>query len=384
MGPANHDNDLRKMLSSKRLAGARLPLERAETLPAWAYTSTAVYGREVERLFQREWLCAGRVDQVPDEGDFLTLDLLGRKLMVVRGTDGEIRVLSRVCRHRFAELVNGRGNKRSFQCPYHAWTYRTDGSLVGAPMMDEVEFDKTRCRLPEFKREIWQGWIFVNFDEDAEALAPRLAPLAKLFDRYRMGDMVATDTASYDSRFNWKVLVENFMESYHHIATHRNTLEPIFPAKESWALDNEGPYSVLRMPSVVEGGPLELPSVEGLEDFEERTLQAAVVYPFHLFALSPDSMSWYQILPDEVGRFELRIHTCFPRTTFEDPSVGASCQVLRDLTKAVHAEDIAACEAVWQGVSAEGVPPGRLHRLEKAIWQMNQWWIGRMVDGEAK
>lgn len=139
-------------LSGKRLEPSRRPLEQARSLPAEAFTAPAVYDREVERLFRKEWLCAGRVDQIPAAGDYLCLDLLDEKLVVVRGRDGEIRVLSRICRHRAAEVARGSGRADTFVCPYHAWAYHLDGRLAGAPLLDRIEgFDRKACRLPEFR-----------------------------------------------------------------------------------------------------------------------------------------------------------------------------------------------------------------------------------------
>jgi phenylpropionate dioxygenase-like ring-hydroxylating dioxygenase large terminal subunit len=373
-------------------AAAGRPLEAATTLPAEAHISAGIYEREIERLFEREWLCAGRVDQIPERGDYFSLDLLGDKLVVVRGTDDEIRVLSRVCRHRGAVIVQGAGNARSFQCPYHAWTYRLDGALLGAPHMQSVEsFDAKKCRLPEIRSEIWEGWIFVNFDAEAAPLAPQLAPLAALLENYRMSEMLAVETATFESPFNWKILVDNFMEAYHHIAIHRDTLEPTFPAARSHSPDNEGPYSVLIMPMKEKDGSddsLEssespdasaLPEIPGLSDAERNQLVAAVVYPFHLFAPSAVSLTWYQILPAGHDRFTLRIFSCFPRESIEDPGLAEQVRGFQEFTKGVHLQDIEACEATWSGLAARSFDSGVLGPLEKPIWQFNQWWIDRML-----
>jgi len=170
----SHSPDTRE-ITRDAVSGALLPLARASTLPAPAFTSPRVYEREIERLFRREWLCAGRVDQIPESGDYMCLDLLGARLVVVRDHDGRVRVLSRICRHRAADVVGGSGNTRSFQCPYHAWTFALDGRLVGAPHMDGVEgFERSDCGLPELRSELWEGWIFVNFDPEAAPLGPRL------------------------------------------------------------------------------------------------------------------------------------------------------------------------------------------------------------------
>jgi phenylpropionate dioxygenase-like ring-hydroxylating dioxygenase large terminal subunit len=375
------------VLREGRVAGARRELPNATTLPPEAFTSEAVYQAEVERIFARSWLCAGRADQIPEVGDYFTLDLLGDKLVVVRGTDGEIRVLSRVCRHRAAELVRGSGNARSFQCPYHSWTYKLDGALSGAPFMEGVEgFDRKACSLPEIRSELWEGWIFVNFDREANALADQLAPLSKLLENYCMSEMIAVETATFDSPFNWKVLVDNFMEAYHHIGTHNDTLETIFPGRFSHAPDNDGPYSVLMMPVKPEPSEEEVASLGGmprvgeLDPEEENRLVAAVVYPFHLFAPSAESLSWYQILPETYDRFTLRIFSCFPRKTLDDPAHADAVRGLQEFVKVVHGQDIGACEAVWSGLNSRSFEAGRLSLLEKPIWQFNQWWLECMAE----
>ncbi len=373
-------------LSAASLASARRPLERATTLPSQAYTSPALFERETDRILRREWLCIGRADQVPNPGDYYTLDLLGEKLVVTRDKSGEIRVLSRICVHRGAEIVSGRGSAPSLRCPYHSWTYALDGKLLGAPLMDRVEdFVASKCGLPVIRAEVWEGWLFANFDPKAPPLGPQVAPMAKLLANYRMSDMVATEPLIFDSGFNWKVLVDNFMEAYHHIAIHRSLLEPLFPARLSHVPDNEGPYSVLVMPTDKEQpAPAigNLPPHGALEDWQERSLVAAVVFPFHLFAPGAETLTWYQLIPQTVDRFELRIHLCAPRTTLDDPQFAESLTSFREVLGVVHQQDIGACEAVWSGLGSRSFEAGRLSHLERSIWQFNQWWIARM-DGSA-
>ena len=184
-------------LTHERLLPSRRPLGEARALPSEAFTSPAVYDRETDRLFAREWLCVGRGDQIPQPGDYFCLDLLDEKLVVVRGRDSEIRVLSRTCRHRGASVVEGAGNADTFVCPYHAWAYHLDGRLAGAPLSERIEgFDARSCRLPEIRSEGWEGWIFVNFDSEAAALGPRLEPLSKLLAPYAMAERVTVEMAT--------------------------------------------------------------------------------------------------------------------------------------------------------------------------------------------
>jgi phenylpropionate dioxygenase-like ring-hydroxylating dioxygenase large terminal subunit len=100
----------------------------------------------------------GRVDQVPNPGDFLSVDLVGEPLVMIRGRDGTLRVLSRVCRHRWMDVCKGSGNTQLFSCPYHAWTYNLDGTHRGVPGMDATPgFDKGSVALPSIHHEVWQG-----------------------------------------------------------------------------------------------------------------------------------------------------------------------------------------------------------------------------------
>ncbi|MEM9173696.1 MAG: aromatic ring-hydroxylating dioxygenase subunit alpha [Myxococcota bacterium] len=358
-------------------ASALAPLGEATTLPARAYTDETIYAREVERLFRGEWLCAGRADQAPTPGDYVSIDLLGERLIVVRDRQGEVRVLSRICRHRAAMLVSGTGNARSFQCPYHLWTYGLDGRLLGAPHMDGVQgFDPATCSLPEIRSEIWEGFVFVNLDGEAPPLAPRLAPLRTLLADYAMAELVAEEVATYDSPFNWKVLVDNFMEAYHHIATHGDTLQPILPAALSHVTDNEdGPYSVLVMPANEAGQAIfDRQMLPGLSESEQPGLVAAVVWPFHLFAPGPHSMAWYQFLPESADRFTLRIYDCARKGRTDEER-----QQSHAILKVVHEQDIGACESVQAGLESGRFERGPLALLEKSIWQFNRWWAERML-----
>jgi len=369
-------------LTAEAIAAARLPESQAFSLPAEAYTSPGIYRAEIERIFLKEWLCVGRVDQIPNTNDYFSIDLLERRLIVAHGDDGEVRVLSRVCSHRGTDMAVGCGNAKTFRCPYHSWTYRNDGSLTGAPLMKDVEgFDTRDYPLPRIRSEIWEGWIFVNFDGEAVALAPRMAPVSEMLAEYGMRDLVAVEVETYDSPFNWKVLVENFMESYHHIGIHRDTLEPIWPGDAAHVPDNADPYSLLVMPSKSLEPVGTLPPVgEKLQDWQRTALVAGVVWPTHLFAPSSDATAWYHILPHSYDRFTLRIYACYPRATLEDSKLAEEVAGRDGLVRIVHNQDIRACELTWSGLTSGLARPGRLHRLERSIWQQNQWWLDRMED----
>ncbi|KCZ92096.1 aromatic ring-hydroxylating oxygenase subunit alpha [Hyphomonas johnsonii] len=367
-------------ISTAEIDRAARPLAQAMTLPPAAYIREDVFGLEVERIFRRRWLPLARVDQVAKPGDFLSMDVFGQPVMIVHGQDGEIRVMSRTCLHRAAQVVEGNGNRKLFTCPYHAWSYDTAGQLVRAPLMEGAEgFSESGCRLPQVRTEIWQGFILANFDPDAAPFAPQARTFETYFEKFRLEDMVVVRTLEYDSDWNWKVLVENFMEAYHHIGVHPETFEPAYHARDSRVPDNDGPWSILHMPAAHEEVPLGLPPVEGLEDWQVRDLFASVLYPHFLLGVQGSVVTWYQVFPEAAGKMKLKIHICVPGAYTGFEGFDQIADEISRMVAAIHDEDIGANHTVWKGLNAPLTRQGRLSPLEKAIWQFNTWWLETMV-----
>ena len=360
----------------------RMPAN-ATTLPPSSYVDPAVYDREVERLFRREWICVARVDQFERAGDYISLDLFGEALVAVRGDDGEIRVLSRVCRHRWMPVVAGSGNRRSFQCPYHLWTYALDGRLLGAPDMERnAGFDRSSCRLPSLRVEIWQGFVFANFDPDAAPLAPRLAGLERAIAPYRPAAMRTTAPLVFEHEWNWKVMVDNFIESYHHAGTHADTLQPLVPGNGTFVDDADGDaYAILHNPTKQQIPiPALFPPTPGLDDAQRAEFVVGVVFPFLLFSVQQDGLVWYRIEPRAFDRFVLHIHPCVPPEAAEAPAYEEHLAVMKTYLDGIHRQDIGVCEGVWQGLRSRHAAPGPLSHLEKAIWQFGRFVRSR-VEG---
>jgi nitrite reductase/ring-hydroxylating ferredoxin subunit len=193
-------------------------VNESETLPPICYTDPGFFEFEKQAIFYREWLCVGREAWVRKPGDYFTTSHVGEPIVIVRNRDGVVKAMSSVCQHRAMLVAEGQGNTRSFRCPYHHWTYSLDGNLVAAPEMDRAcEFDKTRFGLPELKVEVWQGFIFVNFDREAAPLAPRLTLATAVLDHY---DLASADESSEvpemrKEPWNWKVRIENSNDGYH-------------------------------------------------------------------------------------------------------------------------------------------------------------------------
>lgn len=367
--------------TANEFAATRLPLEDAINLPTRCYTSREWYEREVETIFLKQWLCVGRVDQVAKPGDYFTLRLMGEPLVVVRDDQGNINALSTICRHRWMEVVEGEGNRRSFQCPYHAWTYSLQGKLIGAPEMEKTRhFEKNDCSLPALRTETWEGFIFVNFDPHAKPLAPTLAPLSKRLKNYGLSEMRSTPPLVYEGNWNWKLEIENFMEPYHVLGLHKGSHDPM-PAHLVTTEDYNGGYELARGRFAQESGTLwtedglnsPFPVIGTLSPEELRIGEFFLIYPTHLFVVLPDSMTYFQTFPDGPDKVTVRITMCFPPSTVERADFEQSLAQAKDSLVFINNQDMWACSVVQRACSSRLAERGRFSHMEKAIWQIDRY-----------
>ena len=211
--------------SPARLAEALREQHRhpGRALAAYFYRSHLVYEQELEHLVFRSWLYAGHVSEVPDCGDYLLLDIGEDSLIIVRGESGEIHALANVCRHRGARVCEpGRGNRRTFVCPYHGWVYRTDGSLKAAREMELLSgFEPGDHGLRQARVVVYMGLIFINCDPDAADFLGPLSHLEQPLGAYALDRARVAHKHTYRMDANWKLVLENYLECYHCATSHR-------------------------------------------------------------------------------------------------------------------------------------------------------------------
>ncbi len=202
--------------------GFRIEAEpgRSMTLPGWAYTDPAVLESEKREIFWKSWNYAGAIDELREAGDYVTARILDQSVIVIRGKDGALRGFYNVCQHRAHELLRGRGRAKVVTCPYHAWSFSTDGSLRTARGAEKSEgFRPEDFALKEVRVEVFADrFVFYNLDPDAVPLAQQAPDLeAELrseipaFDRLQLTDNAWDSTV----KANWKVVVDNYLECYH-------------------------------------------------------------------------------------------------------------------------------------------------------------------------
>ena len=194
-----------------------------------SFTDPDIMALEQQRVFEQSWVYAGHESEIPHPGDFVARDVVGRPVILARGSDGVVRVLLNTCRHRGALVcLEKKGNCKTFQCYYHAWTYDNQGELVGIPGEERYSpaFDRKAMGLGVPPRtEIYRGFVFISFNPNVEGFVDYLADakeyLDLVCDQSEVGMEVVGGTQAYSMRANWKLLVENSMDGYHAPTTHK-------------------------------------------------------------------------------------------------------------------------------------------------------------------
>lgn len=196
----------------------RASLDHGYTLPSDWYTDNELFQLERRVLFDRFWQWLGHVDWLREPGSFFTATLGLLPVIVASDEEGRITAFANVCQHRGTIIASGRGSCKLFQCPYHAWTYRLDGSLQRAPGMEDSEgFDPKDFCLPPLKVDQWGPFLFATPDRAIEPLGDYLGEFPELVARFGVdfNRLRHRERREYLTEANWKVVVENFLECYH-------------------------------------------------------------------------------------------------------------------------------------------------------------------------
>lgn len=400
--------DLTDLLAEIEAAAER-PLDEAMTLPAGAYTSPEYFAWESKHVFAAEWQCIAHISQLTAPGDFVTLDLLGEPLVVVHGKDGVIRTLSRACPHRGMDIMppgfgregggiaearagGGCGHTRLFLCPYHAWTFELDGRLKACPEMHQARgFQRDDWGLAEFRTEVWNGFVFVNLDGTAPtSVAERFAEIHDHIAAWQPETSKIVVERVWECPFDWKVLVENFMESYHHAGAHRKTLQLLMPARDTWTEEERAHYVRCHLPyrdsvrsemreAEASGGHYgPFPPVPGLGEREQAEWGLILGFPHFLLATAPDSLVWYRIQPLGPGRLRLLTTLLVPESTASHPKFSEWLAGGEEAAIAFHLEDMECCTAVQRSYASRGYQRGRLSHLEMPIWLLQRYLAARV------
>jgi phenylpropionate dioxygenase-like ring-hydroxylating dioxygenase large terminal subunit len=308
------------------------------------YDDAEILRREQERVFAQSWQYVGRAEEAASVGDYFTAQLGRIPVVVTHAEDGGVRAFANVCLHRGSLVAEGSGNRRTLQCPYHAWTYALDGELRAAP---RAEFDLDGLRLVPLRLERWGPFLFANAAEDAQPLAEVLADVpAQLAAAGIDVDALAFHHRTrWTVEANWKVVAENFLECYHCAVAHPGFSALVDVSPHAYRLEQGRWHSS-------QHGPLRESGDEQIEHGQFHFLWPTTM--INVFPGRPN-LSIGSVAPAGTQRTERTLDYFF--APGEDERWIAE---LLELDDQVGREDTALVERVQRGVAAGVVESGRL------------------------
>ena len=184
------------------------------------YMDPAIYQLELERIFTKNWILAGHLSELSNQGDFKVVNVANDSAIIVRSDDGTIKAFANVCRHRGSLVcLQISGNCRKFTCPYHGWVYDINGNLTAARSMSK-DFDKTKYNLHPVSVDVLHGLIFVCFSDKSPSLESAKKDLAEPMKIFDFENLKVAAKKDYFILANWKLSIENYQECYHCATAH--------------------------------------------------------------------------------------------------------------------------------------------------------------------
>jgi len=329
---------------------ANRPLETARTIPNTWYTEPRMVTLERDRVFASSWQAVGRVDQVRDRGAFLTADVAGEPILVVRDSEGVLRGFFNVCRHRAAPLETVPcGVVDKLRCRYHGWTYDLTGRLRGTPEFDGVQdFAKEDHGLvPLGGVAEWGPIVWVHLDKPVQTIEQFLDPLPAFVGAHGPFDLLQfAERRTYDLACNWKVYVDNYLDGGYHV----NTVHPALAG----VLDYREYRTTVHGFTSLQSSPLK--AAEGPAGQTRTGIMAAYwwVWPNFMLNSYAGVMDTNLVLPLGPDRCRVIFDFYFAEGT-DDSFIHNSLAVAEQ----VQVEDVAVCEEVQRGLNSRSYSVGR-------------------------
>jgi len=299
----------------------------SRTLPGEFYTAPEILTEEKERILARAWNCVGRASRLAAPGDYILRSVADESIIVLRDRQGVLRAFFNVCRHRGTRICREPSGRlpETIQCPYHAWTYGTDGRLIGAPHMQDVEgFDKASYSLHPAAIAEWEGFLFVSLAEEPEPFAGAWAPMQWRLARFGLPQLRIGHQVVYEVRANWKLVFQNYSECLHCPTIHP-TLAAVLPYQSGANDLTDGPflggYMQIKPPNesaTMSGRSCgRIVSPDLTEDDRHRAFYYSLM-PNLLLSLHPDYVNYYLVTPIAPDRTLVESEWLFHPHTLED------------------------------------------------------------------
>ncbi|WP_432476456.1 aromatic ring-hydroxylating oxygenase subunit alpha [Nocardioides sp. GXQ0305] len=360
-------------LDPDQLALALRPFGESRMLPRDAYLSPEVLDWERRHLFEG-WMCLGRESDIPQGG--MRAESVGDYgVLLTRDRDGVLRGFENACRHRGHELLPCGGastEAKAIVCPYHAWSYRHDGSLIGAPHFREVEsFDPGALSLKPVRVQQWHGWVFVDRSGEAPDLTQHIGELEGIVADYDAESLVTCESHVYDVEANWKVIVENYQECYHCSMIHPELCKVTPPdSGENIELDGNWVGGWMELRDGVETMSFDGRSggvaMARLDQQERTTVMYVAVLPNLLISLHPDYVMSHQLVPLSPDRTRITCSWAFPPDVAAREGFDPAYAV--DFWDLTNRQDWSACESVQRGMVTPHFEAGPLAPDEDGVY----------------
>lgn len=362
-----------------------VPFEQARAMPKEVYTSEDFVEQEIAHIFKKDWYCVGRADTLANIGDYVTCELADQPIVVLRDGSGHLRAMSNVCLHRMSTLLHGRGNCKVIVCPYHAWTYNLDGALRGAPAMTLNErFCKDSYKLPTIRCEEWLGWVFVCLDPNASPVSKQLAGVGKMIAGYNMENYTESFYEEHVWDTNWKVLAENFMESYHLPVCHSGTIGGLSRLEDMVCPPGDPAFNYH---TILKDDSLRIamahPDNQRLVGDERRTTFLLALYPSLMVTLTPGYFWYLSLHPKGPGQVHIRFGGGMSNDYANDPDAQDNFVQLKTLLDDVNIEDRGCTEKVYRGLCSNLAQPGHLSHLERPNYDFAKYLAAKIDAGRA-
>ncbi len=357
--------------------------ELSGTLPASYYYDLEVFEREKEAIWLKTWQFVGYTFDLRQLGDYITADILDQKVFIVRGKDDELRAFYNVCMHRGHVLVEGKGNRTIFTCPFHAWSYDTEGSLKAAGNAENVAgFRHEDFGLAEIRVETLLGFlVFVNLDAGAATLASQVEGLEdQVYETVQNFDqMIFARRDRFDVNANWKFIFDQ-LECYHCPVVHPEATETV-----DWSLRRHWEYGIWQRHNQrlrTETGNSELGRAYHVRDDDpQKGSNIWYIWP-NLLLISHWGVGNFKVLvarPVDVDRsFEF-----LDGFSLSDPPTEAEIAGMNRFRDTANRQDIRCMEQQQAGIRSRGFTAGRLmvdkehsarsehatHHFDRMVWE---------------
>ncbi len=371
-------------------ASSVLDCEEAESLPSACYVDPDFFAFEKQTMFFREWLCVGRESWVKQPGEYFTVTHVGEPLIITRTREGDVAAVSAVCQHRGMLVAEGCGRANTLICPYHHWVYSLTGKLVQAPAMDRTKnFDMNKFNLPRLRVEVWQGFIFVNFWDNAPPLGPQLTALDEVVANYDLANLDGPRPGPANRfNWNWKVMFENNNDGYHANRLHQGLHDHIpsslarFPELPP---NTAGYYRTngTTIPDASFNPTLKalFPIFPNLTETERSQVLFVNVPPTLSLVMNTDSVIYLTIYAESADYHSMGIGTLYRPEALKDSWFEKLMNVSNETVGEIVGQDQHVDEMVQIGLKSKFAPRGRYSWQEGAQRQLNLWLVERYRAG---